>query len=139
MGFFFPVRMTFTKREIDISIFSSNRDDLRYAIELKYPRNGQYPEQMFASCKDVAFAEELQQAGFSCAALMIVVDDPGFYRGGADGIYGYFRAERPIHGIIQKPTGRKDDEVNVKGEYVVRWKPMFGSLKYALIEVGGSD
>ncbi len=28
-------------------------------LELKYPRNGQHPEQMFSFCKEIAFVEEL--------------------------------------------------------------------------------
>jgi hypothetical protein len=55
----FPSKTPFTKREIDISVFLQDMNDFAYAIELKYPRNGQYPEQMFSFCKAVAFAEEL--------------------------------------------------------------------------------
>ena len=62
-----------------------------YAIELKYPRNGQHPEQMFSFCKDITFAEELVEAGSRHAAVIIFADDPLFYRGRSNGIYGYFR------------------------------------------------
>src|SRR5215471_413115 len=62
--FFFPSRPQCTKKEIDISVFSADNRELLYAIEVKYPRNGQYPEQMFSFCKDIAFAEELHAAGF---------------------------------------------------------------------------
>src|SRR5229473_5006125 len=64
VSYFFEERSGFTKREIDISVFSADKTTLHYAIELKYPRNGQYPEQMFSFCKDIAFAEELKAAGF---------------------------------------------------------------------------
>jgi hypothetical protein len=82
--FFFPSKASFTKREIDISVFSPGTKELAYAIELKYPRNGQYTEQMFSFCEDVAFAL-------------------------------------------------------VRGSYVVRWKPVVDSLKYAVIEVKRGD
>lgn len=131
VSFFFPPKIPFTKREIDVSVFSPDRNELKYAIELKFPRNGQYPEQMFSFCKDIAFVEELKTAGFSGAGLAIFVDDNLFYKGPATGIYGCFRGEQPIHGRIQKPTGSKDQEVSVRGSYCVRWQPISGPLMYA--------
>ena len=132
---FFPPKASFTKREIDISIFSTNKKELACAIELKYPRSGQYPEQMFSFCKDVAFAEELCAAGFRAGGLVIFADDRLFYSGPTDGIYGFFRGGQPLHGRIQKPTGSKDAEALVRGSYVVRWNQIVDSLKYAVIEV----
>ena len=41
----------FVKKEIDISIFRPGTTE-RYAIEFKFPRNGQYPEQMFKAAQD---------------------------------------------------------------------------------------
>lgn len=124
----------FTKREIDIAVFSRDHSEWLWAIELKYPRNGQHPEQMFGFCKDVAFAEQLRRAGFAQAAFVAFADDPLFYRGPTDGIYGFFRGGRPLHGSIQKPTGLKDMEVTVSGTYSVMWQPVRDSLKYCLIE-----
>lgn len=68
--YFSSSRFAFTKRELDIAVFSKDKSELKYAIELKYPRNGQHPETMFSFCKDIAFIEELKIAGFSCAALL---------------------------------------------------------------------
>jgi hypothetical protein len=136
VDFFFSQKPSFVKKEIDISIFSPDKKDLRCAIELKFPRNGQYPEQMFSFCKDIAFAEQLCRAGFSSAALVIFVDDPLFYSGTADGIYGFFRGPRQIHGLVQKPTGSKDSEVNIEGSYAVQWKQIHGPLVYSIIEIG---
>jgi hypothetical protein len=135
VSFFFPSKKQFTKKEIDISIFTPDRQDLAYAIELKYPRNGQYPEQMFSFCKDVAFAEEMSEAGFHIAGLVIFADDPLFYQGSKEGIYAYFRGGKPLSGRIQKPTGRKDDEVVLHGAYSVGWRPISGSFQFAVIEV----
>ena len=132
---FAPSKAGFTKRELDIAVFSPDRSDLKYAIELKYPRNGQYPEQMFSFCKDIAFAEELKAAGFSCAALLIFAEARPFYAGSPDGIYGYFRAGRPITGRIEKPTGAKGAEVQIKGSYLVSWLPVSASTRYAFVEV----
>jgi hypothetical protein len=78
----------FEKREIDIVIFSPDGNDRKYAIELKYPRNGQHPEQMFSFCKDIKFAEELRDAGFASTAVVIFAEDRLFYEGSPAGIYG---------------------------------------------------
>lgn len=122
------------KREIDISMYSDNPRQLRSVIELKFPRNGQYPEQMFSFCKDIAFIEQLKEAGFKETYLLILADDHNFYDGKVTGIYKYFRNKDVLHGKIIKPTGKKDSAVNIRGSYAVEWTPITGSLKYALIE-----
>jgi hypothetical protein len=132
---FFGSKSDFTKREIDISIFAPDIRELDWAIELKFPRNGQVPEQMFSFCKDIAFVEELRSAGFADAGLVILAEDPLFYRGSTDGIYGFFQGGLPLSGPIQKPTGRRDEEVTLRGFYTVKWTAIAGSLKYAVIEV----
>jgi hypothetical protein len=136
VSFFFDSQSRFTKREIDISIFTPDKSRLMYALELKYPRNGQHPEQMFSFCKDIAFLEELTAAGFSKAAFVVFAEDPLFYRGSGNGIYAFFRAGRPLQGHIQKPTGSKDAEVCIRGTYQIEWKPVRGDLRYAMVEVG---
>ena len=136
VSYFAPSKVAFTKREIDITVFSPDKAHLKYAIELKYPRNGQYPEQMFSFCKDIAFAEELKAAGFSRTALLIFADDRPFFAGPSEKvIYSYFRAGRPITGRIEKPTGDKNDHVEIKGHYAVSWLPVSGTTKYAYVEV----
>jgi hypothetical protein len=134
---FFPTIAAdaFTKREIDIAIYTAEPRALEWAIELKYPRNGQHPEQMFSFCKDVAFAEELAMAGFRRAGLVIFAEDDLFWRGPTQGIYGYFRSKNPLNGVVRKPTGAKNEEVCIRGRYPVDWKPVVGSLMYAIIEV----
>lgn len=134
VSFFFPGKSSFTKREIDIVVFSPDRKELKWGIELKYPRNGQHPEQMFSFCKDVAFVEELKAAGFSQTGLLIFADDHLFWRGPTEGIYGFFRGGRPLQGQIQKPTGKRDDQVTVCGTYTVKWEAISDGLKFAAIE-----
>jgi hypothetical protein len=136
---FFRGNASFTKREIDITVFSKEKQELHWAIELKYPRNGQHPEQMFSFCKDVAFAEELREAGFARAAVIVVVEDPLFYRGPGNGIYGYFRAGQLLHGTIRKLTGTKDSEVSIQGKYRIEWRSIKGPLKYMVVEVGNDN
>lgn len=126
---------SFKKREIDIAIFEPDKKTLHCAIELKFPRNGQYPEQMFSFCKDIQFAEELVHLGFRTAALIAFADDACFYSGKNDGIYSFFRGREVLTGQILKPTGAKDDQVTLRGHYSVAWRPVAGSLKYFLVEV----
>ena len=66
-----------TKHEIDVVVYN---DTEKYAIELKYPLNGQYPEQMFSFVKDIKFMEELKAAK-SKRTLNEVLD---FLKGKAD-------------------------------------------------------
>lgn len=90
IGFF---KLTNTvKKEIDIVIYNDHK---KYAIELKFPRNGQYPEQMYSFVKDIRFMEELKQKGFDNTYCLTFVDDKNFYSGKkTDGIYSFFRAEK---------------------------------------------
>lgn len=132
--YFSASKFSFTKRELDIAVFSKDKTELKYAIELKYPRNGQHPETMFSFCKDIAFIEELKIAGFSHAALFILVDDHLFYSGSGEGIYGFFRGGKPVAGRIEKPTGLKNDHVTVKGSYIVSWTDVADKTKYAVVE-----
>lgn len=131
---FFGTGTNFAKREIDISI-STVDGKLIQAIELKFPRNGQYPEQMFSFCKDIAFAEELHQAGFLNATFVVFAEDPLFYSGTVDGIYRFFRSQSVLTGRVEKPTGKRDQEVVLRGAYRIRWQPVVGQLMYAVVEV----
>lgn len=138
VSFFFRTG-EFIKKEIDLAIFSPDKSTLRYAIELKFPRNGQYPEQMFSFCKDILFAEQLKKSGFEQAFLIVFADDPLFYSGNGDGIYGYFRQKKKLGGSIQKPTGRKDETIELSGCYEVHWITVSGDLKYTVIEANNGQ
>ncbi len=115
---FFGISGT-VKHEIDIAVFNENE---KLAIELKYPLNGQYPEQMFAFVKDIKFMEELKEWGFDRTYCLTLVQDKAFYSGDKqDGIYSYFRGYVPIHGFVVKPTGRKDEQIEINGSYPIEW------------------
>ncbi len=136
VSFFGLTRSAFVKKEIDVSVFTPDRSR-KFAFELKYPRNGQYPEQMFKACQDICFVEQLCHSGFITGFFVMVADDPLFYEGKTvTGLYQHFRGTVPVHGVIQKPTGKKDDTVEVKGNYRIIWNTVNANLKYALVEVG---
>ncbi len=108
------------KHEVDIVIYKGHE---KHAVELKFPNNGQYPEQMYAFVKDIKFMEELKEAGFDSTYCLALVQDKNFYSGNKrDGIYSYFRGNTPINGTVVKPTGKKYEGVTVNGSYALNWK-----------------
>lgn len=129
----------FAKREIDISLFSSDKQVPNSVIELKYPRNGQVPEQMFSFCKDIAFLEQLTTSKFQTGYFLAFADDPLFFSGNSEKIYAYFRGGKPLNGTIQKPTGSKDQKVEIRGNYSIEWRPVSGNTKYCLIDMRRSN
>lgn len=128
---FFGIHGT-VKHEIDIVIYN-NLD--RYAIELKYPLNGQYPEQMFSFVKDIKFMEELKKAGFTATYCLTMVVDKNFYSGQKrDGIYAFFRSNEQVHGLICKPTGKKDEQLMINGNYDICWNGS-ENIRYYMVEL----
>lgn len=123
---FYPAAQKLTKKEIDI-VLLDKETGAHMAIELKCPRAGQHPEQMFKACQDIEFLEQLVGLGFCAGAFLMHVCDPLFYSTGAkDGIYSHFRNGAPIHGRIDKPTGPKKwagtrPSAQIFGSYVPVW------------------
>lgn len=129
----FNIKAQTVKKEIDLVVYDREK---RYAIELKYPRNGQYPEQMFMFIKDIKFMEEAKEQGFDKAFTFVLVDDPLFYRGNTpQTIYEYFRLGKIIEGTIRKPTGKKDELVTLKKSYTIQWSSLNNYYKYFLLEI----
>lgn len=131
-------KQQFVKKEIDISLIS-NTGEHSGIVELKYPRNGQIPEQMFSFCKDIMFVEQLVCAKFKTGAFVVITDDPLFYSGKTEGIYSLFRSGKNIHGEIVKPTGAKDSIINIQGNYQASWRCIKGTTKWCMIEVTNSQ
>lgn len=135
INYFGLEKENFLKKEMDIVVFNSATEE-KHCIEIKYPTNGQYPEQMFSMCKDIKFLEELVDAGFSDSYCLVVVNDPLFYSNkGEEGIYRLFRKEKRLKGIIQKPTGKKDIAYHLNHEYKIEWNNISGAEKYFIAMV----
>ena len=121
------------KHEIDIVVFS---DTERYTIELKYPLNGQYPEQMYAFAKDIAFMEQLTDMGFNGAYCITLVNDKNFYSGKkTDGIYSFFRSSNKLAGVIEKPTGKREESIKLKKSYPIKWEGLTADIKYYIVDI----
>ena len=140
------------KKEMDIYIFNIDKEKEevkeRYAIELKFPRNGQYPEQIYSFAKDIKFMEDVKNIGkVNRTFVVTLVDDEKFYSKksplSVSGIYQYFRGNKPINGCIYKPTGKGKGTsyVHIGGKYPIVWNPvLFGgapykSYKYYFVEL----
>lgn len=121
------------KHEIDIVAYNGER---KYAIELKFPVNGQYPEQMYSFIKDISFMEQLKNAGFDNTYCLTVVNDSKFYTGKkTDGVYSFFRRNVPVHGVIAKPTGQKDETVHLNGVYQIKWNTGNRLYSYYIVSI----
>jgi len=126
----------FVKKEIDIIIFNEDKSK-KTAIEIKFPTNGQYPEQMFSFCKDIKFLEQLKSNGFSKNVFLAFANDHNFWNSNLDEgtIYQMFRNQKKIMGHVQKPTGKKDDYVEIQGEYDIDWISINSEIKFFEIQI----
>ena len=127
------------KHEIDIVVFNEQE---RYAIELKYPRHGQYPVRMFQFIKDIQFMEELKANGFNRTFTMVIVDEidgKNYYSGSlTSGIYNFFRSDgsNMIHGKIEYPcSGKIVEALNIIGSYQIKWWMLPKKLRGYLLEI----
>jgi hypothetical protein len=118
------------KKEIDLVIRSANGDEI-FVVELKCPRQGQYPEQMFKICQDLQFLEELVEHGCDGGVFAAHVIDPLYYSSGSKaGIYAHFRGDLPLTSKVLKPTGARNEEAILTGTYSVAWAECGGSSRY---------
>lgn len=129
---FFGIQGTI-KHEIDIVIYN---EEEKHAVELKYPVNGQYPEQMFSFIKDICFMEQLKINGFDSAYCLTLVKDKNFYTGAKiDSIYAFFRDSKSVHGDIVKPTGKKDEKIHLIQEYTINWNHEESNHHFYVVEI----
>lgn len=126
------------KKEMDIYIFNIEKEKEevkeRYAIELKFPRNGQYPEQMYSFVKDIKFMEDVKLKATGTYAITLV-ENKNFYSGSfsSGSIYEYFRGSKPINGCVYKPTGigKVISSIHIDGTYPIVWTPvLLGGTPY---------
>ena len=121
------------KHEIDVVIYN---DTEKYAAALKYPVNGQYPEQMYSFVKDIFFMEQLIKNGFDSTYCLTMVKDPKFYSGQKiDGIYAFFRGNTILCGKVKKPTGNNEEIIEVSGKHAINWEGNKSQLKYYIVDV----
>lgn len=124
----------FIKKEIDLVAFigeDETKANKKIAIELKFPRNAQYPEQMYKFIEDIKFMEQVGGIqGFAETYVLCLVDNHNYYQHqlNQSGIYDYFRKRGEIIGIpgktsISKPTGKKNKTITLSNAngYSAKW------------------
>ncbi|MCQ2217278.1 MAG: type I restriction enzyme HsdR N-terminal domain-containing protein [Paludibacteraceae bacterium] len=121
---FFGITSPTVKKEIDIVIYNADKSE-KCAIELKYPRNGQHPEEMYAFVLDVKFMEQMKANGFETHVLTLV-EDPKFFSTGSklSGIYSSFRVSpNVIPNKVYKPTGvsKGRKSISLSKSYSFNW------------------
>lgn len=140
------------KKEVDLIAKKGNK---YYAIELKFPKNGQYPEEMFQFLKDIYFMEQIKAYWEATQTYCLtLVNNKNFYEGshcengGKKKNYRYFRRFDnnifPIHGHIENHIVKKNykgqivlEAVDIKGEYTIEWMPEKSdkNLKYYFLPI----
>ena len=123
------------KKEMDIYIYNKSDANEKYAIELKFPRNGQYPVQMGCFVNDIDFMQDVKKIGKATGTFVLtLVDDDKFYSNRkpleTTGIYECFR-DPNINGIYKPPQ-------KVNNKYQIEWKPIIGAdpkYRYYFLEI----
>ncbi|OQB16098.1 MAG: hypothetical protein BWY15_00227 [Firmicutes bacterium ADurb.Bin193] len=134
---FFNINSVTIKKEIDIVVYKEDLSE-KYAIELKCPNNGQYPEQLYSFTKDIKFMEQLHENGFDKTYCVSFVSSKPFYSGTInEGIYKYYRDEFKVYGNISKPTGagKETDFIILDGIYDIRWIDFDEKSKFYVVEI----
>jgi hypothetical protein len=134
---FFGIKEKLYKKEIDIAIYNGKD---KYALELKYPTNGQVPLQMFKFCEDLGFLEQLTRHGFYKGYSLVLANHDGFWKTkkAVNSIYKYFRGEQPnqITGDIECPTGKDRGRIaHIDSTYSIKWEPIDKANRMYLLEV----
>lgn len=125
----------FMKKEIDLVIFNTDNHDI-YAIEIKFPNNGAYPNQMLIICEDLKFLEELKQSNFTKCFCLVFANDDNFWNSkGSRHIYQKFRKEKVFEGRFEGKINQKKLRINLNGSYKINWKSIDGFGKHFLISV----
>lgn len=129
----------YEKKEMDIVIFAPDKTE-RSCVELKFPIQGQFPEQMFKACTDIKFLEQLTtKAGFiSCYFMMFANQRPFWCGRSEEPIYRKFRVNKIIEGVVTKPTGKERDKtLRFEGTYKIDWQDILPKekLKYFIVEM----
>lgn len=70
-------------------------------------------------------------------SVFVLVEDKKFYQGKENNneIYHYFRQGKPIQGLIQKPTGAKDEEVQIERIHHIHWHELMDSYRYYVLKI----
>ncbi len=136
VSFFWLNKQSFIKKEIDLVVY--NKNDKKIAIELKFPTNGQVPEQMFSFIKDIKFLEQLKDSWkFEDTIFLVITGNKNFWQWQSkiNKLYQSFRKTRLLSGEYEKPTWRKDYTIKLNNNYKIDWYDVYWTnLKYTILD-----
>ncbi len=134
--FFNLEKKNFVKKEIDIVLFIKSQNK-KFAIEIKFPVNGEIPIQMFHFCKDVKFLEQLKESGFTDNFFLALTPHRSFWNdNGKQGtIYEKFRKEKELYGKIKNDIGDSTEKVNLNGRHKINWLSINDTVRYFVMRV----
>lgn len=134
--FFNLEKKSFVKKEIDIVLFN-NSQSKKFAIEIKFPINGEYPIQMFHFCQDVKFLEQLKESGFTDNFFLAITPLSNFWsnRGEQGTIYEKFRKEKELYGEIKNEIGASIEKVTLNGRHKINWLTINDTTRYFVMRI----
>jgi len=72
----------------------------------------------------------------NCYSITLTNDNTFFVsKKSNDSIYRKFRDEKKLYRNIEKPTGNKNEKIELNNEYKIKWKNWQEQFKYCIIEV----
>ncbi len=134
--FFNLEKKNFVKKEIDIVLFN-NSQSKKFAIEIKFPVNGETPIQMFHFCQDIKFLEQLKESGFTDNFFLALTPHNSFWNddGKKGTIYEKFRKEKELYGEIKNQIGVSTEKVNLNGRYRINWLSVNDKVRFFVMRV----
>ncbi len=134
--FFNLEKKNFVKKEIDIVLFNDSQSK-KFAIEIKFPVNGEYPIQMFHFCQDVKFLEQLKESGFTDNFFLALTPQSNFWsdHGTKGTIYEKFRKEKELYGEIQNQIGDSTEKVTLNGRHKIDWLSVNDKVRFFVMRV----
>lgn len=134
--FFNLEKKNFVKKEIDIVLFNHSQTR-KFAIEIKFPVNGEYPVQMFHFCQDIKFLEQLKEAGFTDNFFLALTPQRNFWSetGKKGTIYEKFRKEKELYGEIQNNIANSTEKVVLKGRHKINWLSVNNTVRFFVLRV----
>jgi len=134
------------KSEIDIVIVATDKENIeikeKYAIELKYPKNGAYPQELKMFEEDIEFMQEVKdskKAKFNGAYCLTVVDDKLYYtQTGLEPqkkvktnlkLYQEFRTEKEEEKNKKKSKFKNKKVCVHKKNYKIEWNKLYKNNK----------
>ena len=134
--FFNLEKKNFIKKEIDIVLFNYSQTK-KFAIEIKFPVNGETPIQMFHFCQDIKFLEQLKEAGFTDNFFLALTPHRSFWseNGKKGTIYEKFRKEKELYGEIQNNIGDSTEKVHLNGRHKINWLSVNDTVRFFVVRV----